>query len=1536
MVCFSSIVVFCTVYALILPAITLERQITEGFDLSATANAEKISEVVLEYKEAGTDVWKELSGEGSPNVIPGDARLRLTVGYQNIDIQMLKAECQSSLTYDLPDLLQNATAEGNIMDEHTTVGHVRVDGGKAILTFEENYLNKLLSESKTSIAGNFYAEGDVDLSQVPDSGSTTITIAGKEYQLNFGENPISHYGQVSVEKQCTSEKLISRDDGEYLSYTVTVTAGKDGSKDVSVVDQFQTNGEYVSYVGISSVRKPLSGEENDLIPYEQMEDGKTHGSIYLGQQPTQEQPVPEEGGATIPAPGSLVWKIDELVPNESRMLTYFVKLDEDKMVSAGKYMNRSGAFNNHVDVYSANYKKNYANASFTPAWSHNLKKEIIEIIDTNGERKGYIRNENGTYTIQYKLSFILNKNGTNFPLKDFEFQDYLNHSANPTNSSALSHIEYEKDSVKVYQKKDGTASDLLLEPSAYTKEWATDGKSFKIKIPEAVNPGDAYFVTYQVKVQPEAMAALKGNGLEVNNRLIVSASNADKSKGTGFEAYSKKQTISYNVWDVKNLGNKTASDQTVSMSGERYELSDSEVLKDSSDIKEFVVPAGSYPYTVDVNTLGDWDMTGVKMTDSLESEYMQYVGYVKVDAYDPKDSVNGGSVNAPKETKWVKIDGKNSFALCPSDLGWKNTAYAYRFTYYAQPVNTDAFSEISVNNTFTLAGNAIRGGQKFDITGMRSQRSVTISGNYSMKIKKTAWYYEEPSSGESTWEKGRIYWVIEVDGTSIKKDMQIKDEIQQKTGITLSYLHSDSLAGIYQGTLPAENGITGYRSLEEFKAVEGMQNITSKFTTKFTNDKNFKGQDQYSELIVTAKEQILLNGEKIYLVICSEPEALPASGRDSMEYQNGVSTSDNGASWMERDAANKVICADGDILKELGQTFLYDGSTLTNLEKGKDNADQSKIVTTQLPGAGLYASWAFKVNYGGELSGRYRVLEQIPDGMELAYIRVKWTGTKQKINSYPITDLSEGWQERTITAKTDNESNETTISYVKGQEALIELGEFIAGNEKDSYAVDVQVVCRVTDKDVLLGGAKKTFTNQVVLQTTDGQEISTASSPATMEMKNLSKEGQTDKEKVLFTIQANQLGQRLPTEEGMTKLKLIDKLSSTLILDTSTIKAVKTGTETEVPIVASLGSNNTLEIELPCAETVTITYTATVNAPPGQKVSFSNNAYWEGYSSSGGDGVKQDGYTYAAGGTVSAGDNIRLKIVKKDQNNLALGLAGAEFEMVRCTLDTQKNEITEDSGIAKWKGTTDENGILNFGSGNSDDPVMSYNTIYKVTETKPSDGYMLDQEPFYIMVPKIEKKSSDYSEYVKQCIADSRISVQYQSTYELTVRNHKGEIIVEKHFQNVGGKKSNPVSGTYWFALYDNAEGNGEPLQKISITYRAESTGVQSARFTDLDLTAKYYVFELNDAGQPITDTTKVSSVGGLEYFASYSTKKVDGSVSNGNEAVSGETVRVTNQSRVQELPSTGSCGVWIYRISGGILLILAGILALYHRKKQK
>lgn len=1534
-------------------AVMPEAGTAEGFDLSTDES--KINDVKLLYKLPDSETWQEFRTTDNATVIPANAKIKLQVEYKDIQIQNLMNNYNCKLTYNLPKILRNVTTEGAIFDENQKkAGTVTSQGGKIIVSFEKSYLEDLINNKRYTITGDFYAQGDVNLRQVPDTdGKTTVTTGNKTYHLNFGPDAVAQYGQISVKKTCTNSQVISTANGDYLAYTITVTAGEDGCPDVSVVDTIVSSSDCVdSYAEISTTAQNLATGQDGQKPYETIAEGQTPGTVYLGNTMADGTVPPEN--ASVTAPGSMVWKIGNMAAGEIRTLTYYVKL-KDKVPLNGKNIR------NKADVYSRTYKRTYAEKTFTPTIGYNMWKKRADDI---------VRNKDGSYKVKYKIYFDLT---SNYSLKNFEFLDYLDDQSDNihTDSRALPYISYDRESVELYVKKDGESNHTPVSKTDYAVSWAkgndtyethwadSKGNPTRFKItgadgrPITVNPGDSYYATYTVTVKPEALAAMKSDRVEVKNRYYVNTSNASKKWNYGLDRVYSNETVGNYTWDKKVVGTGTTSDQTISMSGDKYEYKSSikpEKINSQTDIS-FTVPAGSYPYTVDVNqTLGDWDATEVSMTDTLSSDKMNYIGYAKVEACEYNATTKIYDV---KDTKWVKIDGLSSFTLKPSDLGWTGVNYAYKFTYYAKPADSN-FGEVKITNTFSLSGNAIRGQNSFPLDGISSQGEVTVSGFFKMDVRKDAWYYEEPKTDAITWQNGKLYWVIEVSGTAILQGTGFRDAILNGNDLKDSYLHSDSLEGIYIGTLPGGKMITGYSSLEELKASGGLTDAKDKFTAPVLGkSKNFEGTDNYSELTVQAKERITLENNKLYFIIRTEPRELPAAYRDAFKFGNSIDTCENGTDWVQKSNANKTLYKGADILKELGQTFTYDGTTVTSKNDGADQGNSSRIVTTELPGAGQYAAWAFKVNYAGELSGTYRVLETIPDGMELAYIRIKWVGGKQNfdaMSSKKIPELkSDGWKEKTITAGTDNGSEKTTIYYVKDNQALIELGDFTAEKLRDDYSVDVQVVCRVTDPDVLLGGIEKTFTNQVTLQTADGQAISTATSPATIEpQKKLDKQITGKKsEKITFTIEANPLGEVLPAENGTT-LTLIDKLTSTLILDTGSIKVINSKTNEGVVYTASFdATTNTLKIAIPCNVSVKITYDAMVDAPPDQSVSFSNEAYWEKYSSAGGDSVKEENYSYAAGGTVSAGDNITLKIIKKDQNNLSSLLRGAEFEIIECKRESDGTITDVSDKNKKWIGITDVNGVISFGSGSSTDSAMNYNTIYKVTETKPPSGYAVNSEPIYIMVPRKEKNIQDYSEYVNACIQDSRIHKQYKSTYELTVLNHKGEITVVKKFKNAGGHDSSPVSGTYTFGLYEKADGTNttnpdgttsapttKPFQTITITYKAGEKNPKTEKFVNLDLSRTYYVYELDDNGNPIKDSNTVATVNNMEYLTSYATTNTD-SATGVNSAVSGNTVTVTNQSRVKELPSTGSYGPLIFRLAGAVLIFFAGLQMLINIKKR-
>lgn len=408
---------------------------TEGFDLSKYAS--KVESVSLYYQEKDEN-WKKIEENGSEE-IPGDANIKLEVEYKDIQIQKLIQNHNCTLTYDLPDLLRNATPGGNIMEGSEIVGTLSISEGKIKVQFDQNYLEKKNNEGVTTIEGDFYITGEVNLSQLDKDGKKTLTTAGKTYKLDFGQDAIAKYGKVSVQKNCTSEKAISTTEGNFLSYTITVTAGEDGCPDVSVVDSLISNSDCVTYVGITSNATELAATSNEQKPYETIGSAKNSGKIYKGNAPTAEKPIPTEGETSITEPGSLVWKIGDMAPNERRTLTYYVKLKDDVALD-------NKEIKNQANVYSKTYKRVYDDATFTPKISYTMPKSRVGNIE---------KNTDGSYIINYELHFSLDKTNSNYPLENFVFQDYLKHSSNATDSKALPYISYDRTSVRVLVKTDG-------------------------------------------------------------------------------------------------------------------------------------------------------------------------------------------------------------------------------------------------------------------------------------------------------------------------------------------------------------------------------------------------------------------------------------------------------------------------------------------------------------------------------------------------------------------------------------------------------------------------------------------------------------------------------------------------------------------------------------------------------------------------------------------------------------------------------------------------------------------------------------------------------------------------------------------------------------------------------------------------------------------------------------------------------------------------------------------------------------------------
>ena len=610
---------------------------------------------------------------------------------------------------------------------------------------------------------------------------------------------------------------------------------------------------------------------------------------------------------------------------------------------------------------------------------------------------------------------------------------------------------------------------------------------------------------------------------------------------------------------------------------------------------------------------------------------------------------------------------------------------------------------------------------------------------------------------------------------------------------------------------------------------------------------------------------------------------------------------------------------------------------------GADKGDSGKICSDLLKdtGSGIYAAWAFKVNHGGELNSNYRVLEEIPEGMELAYIRIKWKGANAtSVESSAIANLGSEWTEVENDTTNDNQQSQHTIYYVSNdkKQAMIQLGTFQADHIEDKGSVDVQVVCRVTDPKVLLGGEEETFTNQVVLQSANGEDLATATADAKIKDTNLTKENgysttsSNESQKVTYTIVANSRGQKLLTAEG-EKLTLVDTLGEYLSFDSESLEAKNIKTGAKVDIQSSYNpEDKTIEIVIPDETPVEITYSVTVNIAPNQNVALQNSVHWKSYSANGGttNRIEQFSYQLSAGGSSGTTTHPNLTIKKTDQDNTSNKMNGVEFEVSECEL--KDNQIQPKSEIPKVN-VTITNGTCEI---TTKQFPMEFNTIYEVKETKAAEGYKLDETPHYIMcVKQVEANYPDAAEaYIAYC-EEKKDDTKYKVAYDiknffLEIYNEQQGIVVEKAFINdAAGKSQNPVSGTYWFGLYENAVGSGSPRDTVSITYNPGDQDVKKAKFKNLDSKKTYYVFELDDNKQPI-QASQEATINKQQYIVTYSTNNAVN-----NAAQCGNTVTVTNQSHTKMLPTTGSCGTLLYRLAGIILMLLASLRMLLRYTKK-
>lgn len=334
----------------------------QPFDLSSEANKDKITSVFMYYKDAD-DKWQNLDkGDAKPN----STELYLKVEFDKINTKNLLEQHNGILLYSLPDFMRDFEKAGNgtLLAGDKNIGTIEIEKNKVKFTLDQTYLKGLVDKGSNQLNGSFYVKGQIDLTKInQNNGEAKLVVGNKTVTLDYGPDCIEKFGSVDMKKEMSNVDKVNN----YLTYTVTVTAGKDGCKDLYVVDKFTSNANLVSYAGnISSTETTLTSEDNNKDPFETIISGATHGKIYKASIPDATTKIPDAGVSDITNP-CIVWHIGDMKPNESRTLTYYVKLNDKANLSGQTIKNNASLYSkSSKDIYEKKVDDKNRNAEFTP------------------------------------------------------------------------------------------------------------------------------------------------------------------------------------------------------------------------------------------------------------------------------------------------------------------------------------------------------------------------------------------------------------------------------------------------------------------------------------------------------------------------------------------------------------------------------------------------------------------------------------------------------------------------------------------------------------------------------------------------------------------------------------------------------------------------------------------------------------------------------------------------------------------------------------------------------------------------------------------------------------------------------------------------------------------------------------------------------------------------------------------------------------------------------------------------------------------
>ena len=293
-------------------------------------------------------------------------------------------------------------------------------------------------------------------------------------------------------------------------------------------------------------------------------------------------------------------------------------------------------------------------------------------------------------------------------------------------------------------------------------------------------------------------------------------------------------------------------------------------------------------------------------------------------------------------------------------------------------------------------------------------------------------------------------------------------------------------------------------------------------------------------------------------------------------------------------------------------------------------------------------------------------------------------------------------------------------------------------NSWTSTTLGLSLKTRITDEDYLYGSTSKSFDFTNTLSLSDRYGNSKTASATTnidhVAMKKTMTYSDATAPYAQFSIDVN--ADKVDLNPDGDTVRIVDESSKSLSIDLKSISVVdaSTGDPVDFAVDASQMASNTFVVEVPDNTHVKISYQAQVVGVVGQPVQVSNNAYYEGHKTDGGESSISQTVT-VLNSSGQADSEPMVWFSKRGES--AQALAGATYKLdvyneASDVWESVRSDIVSTDGDGK--GVKVES--------------LELNKLYRLVETVAPSDYALDATPHYFVLYKDSNPTVKYPDGV--------------------------------------------------------------------------------------------------------------------------------------------------------------------------------------------